>query len=71
MTTKGKVFCEGSNTGRLELRTQASGGRLAKCNVCDRVLRPRADNTLRPHQVKGRTTASMDSTMDILWGGAQ
>ena len=63
-----KTYCEASGTDDFASRPYSGGsGTLAKCDRCGRVLKPTKGGKLRQHQVKGRTTASMDKTMDTLW----
>lgn len=66
-----KVYCPASGTTNYEVRTSNfNDRRLAKCDVCARVLRLTLKGVLHKHQPRGRTTASMDRTMDILWESA-
>lgn len=60
MTKAGKVMCAGTE---FERRHELTLNRmLYKCTTCGRVSR-----TERRHQVPGKTTASHDKTMAILW----
>lgn len=64
---KAKELCAGSQTEPVEVR-QYGQGHLAKCGSCGRVLKLRANGKLGQHGVRSKTTASHDSTMEILWG---
>lgn len=70
-----KAYCLGSGTSNFTTRPYPfpnvrGDGPLARCNHCKRVLRPTPKGVLRQHQVRGRTTASMDKTMETLWEAA-
>lgn len=68
---KGKPYCTegGRDASDLEQRRTA-GSTFVQCPGCGRILKPTGTNKLRQHQTRNKSTASLDSTREILWHGA-
>ncbi len=71
-----RKLCLGSGEPVVELRDYRGHDLLGKCGTCGRILKPMhhptvQGRTLRQHSIRGKNTASYDSTMGILWDHAR
>ena len=68
--TGAKQHCHASGIKAPKDARTIIGATFVKCPECGRVLKPTPTGKLRQHQPRGRTTASLDTTRDILWDNA-